>query len=290
MDSTRSFGLFHYLNDDLKVAVLSFVADAPFESLPENYPRSSLTHKLPLVSRKFRYFSDSNEYWVNAIVRQIRKEPFLWQNALLRIGNENSASSNMRQDADITDQLQLATRAYKAGNYVNYKALYQDVVCRHLRFKGPVFYMQGQIQLGECYSLHFFEPRYRLLIAEVMMNQPATARNGGRVHGEVSFLHANRAPLAPTTPATLVQVLRCQMYSDGRADVLLMPTAYVWLEKVWVRPNSGHLYYAQGLRMGKNVTHSMNRLARQEAMMNVLGQLASDLGSGEMTDTDDESY
>ena len=54
-----------------------------------------------------------------------------------------------------------------------------------------------------------------------------------------------------------------------------MPTAYVWLEKIWVRPHSYHLYYAQALRMGAAVTNSMNKLARQEVMADVMTMFAN---------------
>ena len=79
--------------------------------------------------------------------------------------------------------------------------------------------------LGEPYELHFFEPRYRLLIAEVMKGYPESAKSGGRIQNPPIFVHANRGPLAPTTPATLVEVVRCEIFPDGRADVVLMPKA-----------------------------------------------------------------
>jgi len=267
----RSFAMFPQLHAELQVSILGFVADAPFESLPENYPKSSLTHILPHVCKKFRTFSEADSYWKEAIHRQTAKEPFLWKTALHRISGTDSDSPEYESES-IKD---LADRAYNALNKPAYKSMYRIILNNHLRFKGPVFYMDGQVQLGEPYALHFFEPRYRLLIAEVMRDQPNTAKNGGRVQGDdAMFIHANRTPLAPTTPATLVQVIRCQMYPDGRADVVLVPKAYVWLENLRIRPNSGHLYYAQCLRMGERVTNEMNQLARRETLANIMHRLA----------------
>ena len=94
--------------------------------------------------------------------------------------------------------------------------------------------------LGEPYELHFYEHRYRLLIADVMRGYPEEAKHGGHIQNPPCFVHANRGPLAPTTPATLVQVVRCEIFPDGRADVLLMPTA--------VRLS---LYYSYYLSIGR---------------------------------------
>lgn len=269
------FGLFPYLNEDLKLNILSYVADAPFESLPENYPRSSLTHHLPHVSKAFCRMADSDLYWKQAIERQVAREPFLWRQAL-----------EQRCHRPTTSTTDLIVGAAEGSS--SYKALYQWIVSTHLRFKGAVFFMPGQVQLGEPYGLHFFEPRYRLLIAEVMQGQPPSAKHGGRIVGSPTFIHANRAPLAPTSPAVLVEVVRCELYPDGRADVLLLPTAHVWLERILVRPHSGHLYEAQCLRMGHVVHMEMNKLARNEALAQAMDRLAGELQ--EEQENDDEEW
>jgi len=140
--------------------------------------------------------------------------------------------------------------------------------------------MSGNLQLGEAYGLHFFEPRYRLLIHDVMADQPEEARRGGRVRGEAMFVHANRAPPTRSAPAVLVRVLRCEIYGDGRADVLLMPCAHVWLEELWVRPNSGHLYYARCLRMNETASREMDGLNRQqETVVRIMDRLRAQVAA-----------
>jgi len=165
------------------------------------------------------------------------------------------------------------------------KSIYETVVNHYLRFKGPLFVMPGQVALGQSYALHFFEHRYRVLISQMMHGQQSDALNGGRIKGEVYFLHANRAPLERTTPAVLVQVLQCHIYPDGRADVILMPVHYVWLESIWVRPDQGNLYHAQALKMGATVTQQMNHLQRQEALANIMYRLAGELAEGDSSDS-----
>jgi hypothetical protein len=134
------------------------------------------------------------------------------------------------------------------------------------------------VKLGDAYGLYFFEPRYRYMIAEDMKYQPVEAKCGGRVMGDSAvFIHANRGPLAPSTPATLVQVKQCEISPDGHANVELAPVAYAWLEKVWTHPNSGSLAYAQSFKMGQKATHAMHQLARQEQLGNAMSNLPDHL-------------
>jgi hypothetical protein len=279
----RYFGLFPYLSDDLKLTVLSYVADAPLEGMcnDKDYRLSTLTHTIPLVSRRFRDFSRTDLYWKQALIRQVTNEPFLWRSGLLQICREDPRLTHSTNKVDLVE-------VASALQGKSYKELYAQVLSEQVRFKGPVFFMPGQLQIGEPYGLHIFEPRYRLMIAEVMQHQRPEARRGGKVHGDALFIHANRSPLAPTSPAVLVQVQRCEVYPDGRADVVLVPVSHVWVEKLWVRPDSGHLYFAQCLRMPLTLTHQMNTLARQEALADVMNSLANHISnSDEIPDHDD---
>jgi hypothetical protein len=274
--SNSSFHLFNYLCDELKISVLSFVADAPFEVMPENYRKSSLTHKIPHVSRKFRDLSKSDLYWKTALERQVENEAVNWRTALHRICKTKPTDPRYTNES----VEEIVKRTHKVQGKPSYKKIYQDVVSKHLRFKGPVFMKSGQVVLGEAYTLLISEPRYRLLIAQVMKDQPAEALAGGPVQGEPIFLHANRNPLAPKTPAVLVQVVRCQLHADGSADIICMPRHYVWIEKVWLK--TGRLFYAQSLRMTALATRQMHQLVQSETMTNVMGMLAGNFdGAGD---------
>lgn len=278
----KYFKLFPYLHEELKLAILSFVADAPFETMP-NYPESALTHKLPLISRQFRSICNSDLLWKEALIRITKQEPGLWKDALARI----SGGGEMQQDESALNLVERTHHHLLANtpNSCSYKSIYKQVVNSHLRFKGPVFCMPGQVALGQTYALHLFEYRYRLLIVEAMRHQTVEARDGGRMTGPpVYFIHANRAPLERSVPAVLVQVVQCQMFADGRADVLLLPLHFMWIERVWVRPDSGHLHYAQCLKMGRHVTLQMNHLQRQEALANAMDRLA-----GQLAETDGDT-
>jgi hypothetical protein len=278
----RCFGLFPYLHDELKVTILSYVADAPLTARP--YPRSSLTHQLPLVSKKFRQFSQSDYFWREALCTLAKQEPALLREALRRLCGEKKVPPTTNNDDTEESWSNLIDRALAFQDLNSCKSLYQEVINQHWRWSGPVFYLPGQIILGEPYSLHLVEPRHRWMIADVMRDHPVEARRGGAIRKDAVFVHANRAPLAPATPAVLAQVLRCHIHPDGRADVTVVPTAHVWLERLWTRPDHRaafggrhRLRFAQTLRMGATACRDMDRLARQEALVHVMDMLAGEL-------------
>lgn len=219
--------------------------------------------------------------------------------------NNNSPSDTtappLTNDEELLEQACSAIEAHPPHHHTAttsgiYQCLYQSVVLRHLRYQAPVFYMNSSVQLGSQYGLHMFEPRYRLLMSEVMSSFPLRARRGERigpmvpglfppscVHGQrvmeddikastlnlleenesllgkyqmPTFIHAHQSPLRRNTPATIVQVQHCAISPDGSADVLLKPIAYIWLEQIWERPGTGGLIEARGIRMGKEAMNA----------------------------------
>lgn len=162
----------------------------------------------------------------------------------------------------------------------------------------------SSVRLGVEYGLHFFEPRYRLLISEVMSGYPVNARRGQRIAPVIpdilpstnpvrdervkfdllnflekhessiqkyqvpTFIHAHQPPVAPNTPATIVQVVHCQIAADGRADVFLKPIGYVWIERIWERLGSGGLFEARGIRMDNEESRRYERWCGMSAFGN----------------------
>lgn len=176
-----------------------------------------------------------------------------------------------------------------------FQRLYESILFGHIRYRAPVFCMPSRVRLGSTYGLHFFEPRYRLLISEVMARYPVSARRGERISPMVSglfptnhvqgqsdiraaaldlmekndpllreyqlptFIHAHEMPLRLNTPATIVRVEQCVIHPNGSADVFLKPLSYIYLEEMWERPGTGGLFEATGLRMGKVESESYER-------------------------------
>ena len=206
-----------------------------------------------------------------------------------------STSSSLSKEEILLDKACKAMEDHPPQNHTAtssgvYQCIYRSIVHHHLRYQAPVFYMPTSIRLGVEYGLHFFEPRYRLLISEVMSSYPVTARRGQTIqpllpglcptarpvrddalkyellnflernesliaqYHTPTFIHAHQSPLRPNTPATIVRIRHCQVEADGRADVLLEPIAYIWLDQIWTRPGTGGLIEARGVRMEKDTS------------------------------------
>ena len=240
-----AFHQFSMLHEDLQILILSFVASAPFED-PQK--RSPVAHVLPYVSKQVRAMCQSNYLWEMALERLVKKEPSLWVQGLLKLYACDSSSPNI---------VRLVHEGLQEPGYMH---LFRLVVERYLRFTRPVFMMSGVVRLGEPFGLRFFEPRYRLLILQVMEGFTVDDPSGYVYprNGEYpTFCYAHVAPFAPRSPACLVEVRQCTIRTDGTALVMLMPVAFVWMETLWEAPNTGRLHFAQCLRMGREDSRAL---------------------------------
>ena len=234
-------------------------------------------------------------------MRQTAREPLLWRTALFHIFQKSKASdfsSNLSPKVALharkftgSDE-ELIDLVHAALGQPSYKTVYQIIVSEHLRYKGPVLCMPGQIQLGQFYELNVAEQMIYNVMQRIMIHHPESARQGGTIVNDAIFVHANRGPLAQKTPAVLVQVMRCEFFpEEERAHVILLPIAHVWMEKVWLCTKGSNIVYAQCLRMTNTVSADMNRLARQEALAIIMGRVAGEVLESDYFDDlmDDDS-
>jgi hypothetical protein len=139
--------------------------------------------------------------------------------------------------------------------------LYRYILSNFIRFTSPLFYMPDRITIGNEFGIHFFEPRYRTLIGEVMSPYPNSFKNGDPITPDTShlyhptnlypsFIYANKSPLKRGTSACIVEVRQCVIHHNQTADVFLMPVSYVRIEHVWERPGSHNLYEGSVMKMG----------------------------------------
>lgn len=131
------FTLFHELQEEIKVCILTFVADAPLERPSFNgngqSPDSTLTHRLPYVSKEFKRLASLDCFWKAATRRRAGVEP-LWRFALYTI---TDTKENDWIQKSITALIECAHDHIAGG----YKELYKCVVSTYLRFTSPVFHM-----------------------------------------------------------------------------------------------------------------------------------------------------
>jgi hypothetical protein len=97
----------------------------------------------------------------------------------------------------------------------------------------PIFTMPGAVRLGQRMNLHFFEPRYKLLIRRVWSSNHRC------------FVYSPWAP-AVGRFAAVVRVARARFWRDGRASIVArVVAASVLLSDVWVEEGTGGLACAR---------------------------------------------
>jgi hypothetical protein len=204
---------------------------------------------------------------------------------------------------------------------MTYQYLYRIILNTQLRYILPVFIMTGDVVLNESYGLHLFEFRYRYMMHQLihahtsMVRQletsPSTDRNRNDEDDNnhqrtqrslleqypMYFLHANHGSLRRSDMAVIVQVTEYDIGPDGRADIVVEPIQYVWIERSWIyNPSTANtrttpaidnrthsydttmdvpnnLYYAQVLKMDRTATRATQRLQRQETLTTVMEHL-----------------
>lgn len=267
----RTFYQFSQLHEELVINVLSYLADVPYKySSKEN--SSTLTHSLPLVCKKFYSICRNNDYlWAIAMERLVEGDSELWGGALQKfIGHHSSADEQIDTSAiSLSNACQLMQDVISTNGiqtrYGIHGELYRYLLSNFIRYMAPVFYMPDEsIERGDPFGLHFFEPRYRRLIAEVMAPYPEQFRNGtstipeNGITNPPTFIYGNRSPLKHGQAAIIVQVLQCYIRENGTADVFLLPLQHARLERVWEQADmNDHLYFARVMRMGEEEQHQL---------------------------------
>lgn len=265
-----SFHSFPNLPDELKLYILSFVAQVSWDTSNSEQRCSTLTHVFPLVSHEFHHLARSDYLWQTTLANLVETEPTLWSSAVLKLCedcDDEETTLDKEQELYSLPPQELVTLAHSITNEPGYCRLYRMILARYMRFTSPIFCMTDRrVQLGTPISLHFFEPRYRLLIQMVMEGYPQEFRDGRSITTKQlpSFVYAHEPPFDVNSKACLVEVHRCHIdEDDGRANVLLMPVSFVRMERVWERPNTGNLYFAQCLRLSKDDSLSSSSLETQ---------------------------
>lgn len=165
--------------------------------------------------------------------------------------NETSGSYLIRKALQIAfrkrQQFQNGNNTYATNPH---HWLYRHLLHGYVRYQSPLFFMPDDVHLGHSFGLHFFEPRYRKLIASVLAPHRDSLINGEVITAEQcggnfpTFIYAHSSPLKPGAIACIVQVRQCTLYPNGTADVLLMPISYARIEKVGTIDDATKLYGA----------------------------------------------
>ncbi|KAK3246419.1 hypothetical protein CYMTET_44043 [Cymbomonas tetramitiformis] len=109
----------------------------------------------------------------------------------------------------------------------------------------PVFAMYPGTKVGQHVQLHFFEPRYRVLIRRAW-------------EGAKLFLYASETP-REGRQAVVVQVVDAQFQMDGRCNIVGRAIEEVKMEQVWVEEGTCGLVYARCSHSGSSNADSPGR-------------------------------
>lgn len=148
--------------------------------------------------------------------------------AIIDIKDPAAHPSNERLEANLKEVVPAADIAARAQA----DATKLQEILETRKGQLPVFCMQGVASSpGQDVRLHFFEPRYRILIRNCW-------------EGNRRFLCTQREPRQGCT-GLVVQVDRASFLPDGRANIQGRGLESVILQRVWVGEGTQGLYYAE---------------------------------------------
>lgn len=202
----------------------------------------TLTHVLPLVCWKFyRLCHESDGLWKEAMLRLAIAAPAIWEHGIAQLAAAFVSSNETETDNPPTLDILCDQVAAACGGA---KLAFQRIVALYQPFTitAPLFLMGGVVPptIMQSMNLHLFEPRYRLMIAEIMNNRPVRDTSGNLIPSpRPRFLMSSglSAPLVAGDPVFVVEILRCRVKNDGRALITIQCVRQTRLQSMYVRQN-----------------------------------------------------
>lgn len=222
----------------------------------------TLTHVLPLVNKRFRLLcNQSDVLWTEALERLIglrnsqeaRSDigsSVLWKAGLLSFLRCNDNADNVthseheRSRGLITKACECVSKGDEERQDKSSvaKEVFRQVLIHHKPTCLPVFSMFCPAVVGEELTIRLFEPRYQLMITELMADRSERERGGlPLTTPRPRFLFACRSDTWRRAVACIVEVRRCLIHPDGIAHIAIVPVSWVILEKLQRRPETGGL-------------------------------------------------
>ena len=239
-----------------------------------------------MVCKRFNVLCKNTDFlWKDALERLIRKASTnMWMDGIVDfiLHYEYCALTSRSVDSDIDDvkDFEERTRSLRerllpymkkeeheavgllvknafdkvsAGSrHTAYKHVFEWIVNHHVLLSYPMFLMRdNSVSIDASYGLHFFEPRYRLMMIEIMQAYPRGYSFGLPCNclKKPKFFYAFHGRVTPGSEVAIVEVEQCFTHPDARADVLLTIKAFARILNSWERPNSYGLVEAQAVRL-----------------------------------------
>jgi len=201
--------------------------------------------------------ASSSRVWIEALKRNIQQDT-LWETGLRdyreelmeKTCGEFESTENPSTTLEELIRQTLAMAEQQMDEEASQPFLPRDLyrkVKEHTPIRLPIFRMLQAFHEGEIINVHLFEPRYRLLIQEVMAHRSDRERSGSPILSPMPRFVWSSFGFA-THAGILVEVRRCCLREDGTADVSVSPVAnrspLVALQDVRTRAESGGLQEA----------------------------------------------
>jgi len=229
---------------------------SPFQPIVGNYQQAArgrveeskltansfgtLTHVLPVVCKKFYELCyQSDHLWKEAMERLSVASSTVWGLGISQI----VATKHSQRDASFSSNpCEQAAVVCEGG-----KNAFQRIVEVYQPFTttAPLFLMGGNHDapvLQQSFNLNILEPRYRLMISQLMQSRPLSDKEGSWIAspGRPRFLFSSglSSPLTEGDPVFLVEIQRCKIKHNGRALITILPILQTRIQSMQMRPNS----------------------------------------------------
>jgi len=256
---------------------LSFVAQGPIEDESEKETIAPLTHIFPLVCKSWNnLIKTSDILWISSLQRIVYQNPDVFKEGFLIYLNSGKTSppwsafyqqavdrndfllaASVRKMESLSKQqmFELVSSIYDSISSQDSKEYKQDIADRKQEFSCarhlyitliknytlttfPVFHMSfNAAKVGLYLTLNIFEPRYRMLITEVMDGKSSSELNGRMIKlNRPRFIFANERELRSGTDGFLVEICRCTILEGARAKIKIQFMRRVELKQLRLRP------------------------------------------------------
>lgn len=222
----------------------------------------TLTHVLPLVCWRFHKICHQSDWlWQEAMSRLSIASPEVWRLGIAKLTKNKDKDEDKGDRKGFSKQtcnsavLQMVAVGEQAASPSGEgKLTFQRVVELYQPFTltAPIFITGGfhPPTLTVTWDLHLFEPRYRFMMAQLMLNRPLREKTGNLIASpRPRFLVSSGLsyPLMVGDPVFIVELLQCQLKKDGRALVRIVPVQQTRIKVLVAKPifaRNHRLFYA----------------------------------------------
>jgi len=153
--------------------------------------------------------------------------------SIYKCGNDDS-KQNEKTHSERSFMIDYNGDSHRVNNVreMSVQVMYFSVMKEYVKVTFPIFHMRYQhMRIGTSVTITLFEPRYRLLLREIMKGRKRSEYRGKilSVPRPAFIFVCSESMLGSESDAFLVEICRCQMLDGGRANVMITPVEKIKL-------------------------------------------------------------